>query len=144
MSCIALVPSKMFIDLFRPPSYKLLQARAQFYWPGPSDRWLMSKTVDVHLRLGSKRHRHLIGFFKVPFQHRQQAILSVLPRLDPSMAQLYLNSQPKDDSYAISIDNGQIHYASGVKTPLPPFTTCIGTQRIYCFKPAGSPWATCW
>ena len=36
-----------------------------------------------------------IGFFKVPVQHRHQAILSVLPWPDPSMAQWDLNSQPR-------------------------------------------------
>ena len=37
------------------------------------------------------------SLFKVPVQHWHHAITSVLPRLDPSMAQWESNSQPKDN-----------------------------------------------
>ena len=65
----------------------------------------------VDLQSGSQRHRHFIGFFSVPVQHQHKAILSVLPWLDPSIAKLNLNSQPKDDPYVVSLDHksGQIH-----------------------------------
>ena len=62
---------------------------------------------------------YVASTFKVQFQHRQRAVLSVLPRLDPLkiIAQWNSNSQRKDDPYAISLDrtNGQIHCANGVK-----------------------------
>ena len=59
----------------------------------------------VDLQLGSQRHRHFVGFLKVPVQHRNRAILSVRPQLDPSITQWDWNSQPKDDPpYAVSLD----------------------------------------
>ena len=68
------------------------------------------------LRSGSQRHRHFVWLFKVPVQHRHLAILSVFPRLDPSMAQWDSNSQHKDGSFAVSLDNNQNHCANEVKT----------------------------
>ena len=74
----------------------------------------LKKKVD--LCVGSQRHRHFIGFFKVPVQHQHWAILTVLPQLGPSMAQRDLSSKLKDDPYRVSLDNSQIHCANGVKT----------------------------
>ena len=66
----------------------------------------------------------------VPIQNRCQAILSVLPRLEPSMAQWNSNSQLKGDPYAVSLDNCQILCTHGVKTFSRLFTTLVGTRRL--------------
>ena len=49
----------------------------------------------VDLRSGPQRHRHFVWFLKVSVQNRHRAILRVLPRPYPSMAQWDSNSQPK-------------------------------------------------
>ena len=74
----------------------------------------LKKKVDI--QSGSQRHKHFVDSFKVPVQHLHRAILYVLPRLDPSMTQRDSNSQPKDDPYAVILDNGQIHCAKGINT----------------------------
>ena len=58
----------------------------------------------INIRSGPKRHKHFEGFLNVSVKHRHRTILSVLPRLDPSMAKLDFNSQPKDNPYAVRID----------------------------------------
>ena len=74
----------------------------------------LKKKVD--LRSGSQSHKHSVGFFKVPVQHQNRALLSAFPRMDPYMAEWDSSSQPQDDSYAASLDNGQIHCAKVVNT----------------------------
>ena len=60
-------------------------------------------------------HMEFRGLLKVSVQQKHQAILSVPKRFDPYMAHWDLNSQPKDNPYAISIDwDVQIHCANGV------------------------------
>ena len=69
----------------------------------------LEKKVDI--RSGSQHNRQFVGFFKVPtIQHWHRIILSVIPRLYPSMAQWDSNSQLKDNPNAVSLclDNRQI------------------------------------
>ena len=53
-------------------------------------------SLKVYLWSGFQRHRHFLGFFEVPVQHWNWAILSVLTQLDPSMEHWDSNSLPKD------------------------------------------------
>ena len=63
-------------------------------------------------------------------QDMAHVILSVLPRLNLSIAQWESNSQPKDDPYALSLQNSQVQYAKGVNTLGRLFTTSMDTRRI--------------
>ena len=76
----------------------------------------LKNEIDLPSRL--PRHRHYVWFFKVPIRHRHQAILSVFPRLDHSIAQLDSNSQHVSVILMPYVshdrDNGQTYCANGL------------------------------
>ena len=88
-------------------------------WDSNSQRMILINIVSLdHDKLS----------INVPVQHRHRAILSFLQRLDrwvsmtqwdsnSNLAQWDSHSQPnlKDESYAVSLDNGQINFTNGVK-----------------------------
>ena len=66
------------------------------------------------------------------------------PMIGPlSMAKWDSNSQINDDPYAVSLDNGQIHYANWVKT-LSPFYDTKDKIEDLLFKTPGVPMGTKW
>ena len=98
----------------------------------------------VEIRSRSQCHWHFIGFFNAPVQHRHRAILSVLPRLDPSMAQLDSNLR-MILNYVVNLDNGQIHCANGVKTIVTFYDNGLihcahGVKTLVAFYDTQPPW----
>ena len=95
--------------------------------------------------VGLPRHRHFVGFFKVSVQHRHWAILSVLPRLDPSITEWDSNSQPKDDPYVVSLHRGnvQIHCAKWME-PKPHFSCLLRCALGYGGPIRLNPWIPTW